>query len=332
MHGQNGDFGETVFAGESAGAERLRRQVARFAPHFRLVLVTGEAGTGKESVARALHRMSPAAAGAFVACEVQDFVASTDTRAGVLYLRGLGALGADRQDALLAALDGIGREQRMVVECACDPRGMVAAGRMRAEVLERVGMLEIRVPALRERMEDLPAIVAGMQGDGGFCLPADALERMAGHGWPGNLEELRRVCEGFRTRGVLEFEATETDSAVAVAVRLDDVIERHVMGVLERCAGNKLKAAEMLGISRSTLYADAGVRGCCVDFGDEDDSGMGFGGSDGLGAGDRGAGAAGAGNECGGAERGVECAVPRDVGSAAEAVAGVRVGAGGPAI
>ena len=254
MQAQNEDFSATVFAGESAGAERLRRQVARFAPHFRLVLVTGEAGADKESVARALHRMSPVAADAFVPCAVEDFVAGAEMRAGVLYLRGLGALRADRQDALLAALDARGREQRMVVECACDPRGMVAAGRMRAEVLERVGMLEIRVPALRERLEDLSALVTGALGKGDFCVPEEALERMAGHGWPGNLAELHRVCEGFRARGVLAFEAAEVASATAGAVRLDDVIERHVMGVLERCAGNKLKAAEMLGISRSTLY------------------------------------------------------------------------------
>ena len=261
--GRGGEaFAPEVFAGSSAAVERLRLQVARFAPHFRTVLLVGEAGVGKESVARELHRMCPAGAEPLCTLEIEDFAGGADG-AGMLYLRGLGGLRPELHEALLRRLNGLGRERRVVVACAGEPRGMVAAGRLQSEVLERVGMLEIRVAPLRERTGDLREMVRAMLGRLGCAPEVEARldwERLPGYTWPGNLGELWLAMEGFAADGVLRFGRPEGESAGEV-VKLEEVIERHVMDVLERCAGNKLKAAELLGISRSTLYRMLGAAG-----------------------------------------------------------------------
>ena len=244
-----------VLLGSSAAVERLRLQVERFAPHFRTVLLVGEPGTGKESVGRELHRLSPLAGEAFAAMSVEDFVKLEQGCGRVIYLRGLGEAHADVQDGLVRRLARLGRETRLIVACEGEPRGMVAAGRLRAEVLERVGMLEIRVAPLRERLEDLPVLTGAMLDELGCAARWGEAEFavVRGYGWPGNLAELRRLCKEFAATGVVRLE-TETVKPGPEVVRLEEVIERHVMRVLEGCAGNKLKAAEMLGISRSTLY------------------------------------------------------------------------------
>ncbi len=249
---QSGEgFAAEVFVGHSAAMERLRLQMARFAPHFKTVLLVGEPGVGKQAVARELHRLSPVSAGPFCAMAIDEFVGGWKDVGGLVYLHGLGAMRTEKHEELLHRFSALGRETRVVVACEGEPRGMVAVGRLRAEVLERVGMLEMRVAPLRERMEDLETMVEGMLGRLG-CTGRPDLDTMARYGWPGNVAELWRACEGFARDGVLRLERGV--EAGAGVVRLEEVIERHVMEVLERCAGNKLKAAEMLGISRSTLY------------------------------------------------------------------------------
>ncbi len=254
-------FAPEVFAGSSAAAERLRLQVARFAPHFRTVLLVGEPGVGKESVARELHRMCPAGAEPLCALDIEDFAGGADG-AGMLYLRGLGGLRTELHETLLRRLNGLGRDRRVVVACAGEPRGMVAAGRLQSEVLERVGMLEIRVAPLRERVSDLRQMALTMLG--GLAVRRRASSWIGSgcwrYGWPGNLAELWQAMHGFAADGVLAVCAAR-GSAVQVRCELEEVIERHVMEVLERCAGNKLRAAELLGISRSTLYRMLGAAG-----------------------------------------------------------------------
>ena len=255
----NLDRRATAFGGSSAAMERLRLQVQRFAPHFRTMLLVGEPGAGKESVGRELHRLSPVAAEPFRVLEISDFVSSPDC-GRIVYLRGLGGTPADRQDGLIQRMANLGRETRLIVACEGEPRALLAAGRLRAEVLERVGMLEIRVPALRERLEDLEPLSKAMLdelGCGARWSNAE-LDAARAYGWPGNLAELRAACANFAATGALRLgqaaEAGRAGAGRVEEVRLEQVVARHVMDVLERCAGNKLKAAELLGISRSTLY------------------------------------------------------------------------------
>jgi len=258
-------YAADVFAGAGRAVTRLRLQVTRIAPHFRTALVTGERGVGKETVARELHRLSRGVGPAepFSAMEIAAFAAGLDPieLRGVLFLQDLDRLDPGMQERLVIRLKAIQREMRIVVSSACELRAMLATGRIRQSLASRVGGLEIRVPALRERMEDLPGIAGGMllRQRGAGCFGADTLRVMEQHTWAGNLAELWRVVghvagvEGVIEPGDLP-EMVPQAAPDASGTRLDRVMQRHVFEVLQRCSGNKLKAAEMLGISRSTLY------------------------------------------------------------------------------
>jgi DNA-binding NtrC family response regulator len=135
-------------------------------------------------------------------------------------------------------------------------------------------MVEIVLPPLRERMEDIPELaryfldgLALQYGSAPLMVADHALERMERYQWPGNVSELERVlrCGALRSEGpviesyhlpVFAEESMERSPKIEAAgsLKLQDMVEQHVLRVLKDCAGNKLRAAELLGISRSTLY------------------------------------------------------------------------------
>jgi DNA-binding NtrC family response regulator len=254
-------FAEEVFAGTGAAAGRLRLQVARIAPHYRIALVTGERGVGKQVIAEELHKRSPVSQLAFEAMRVAEFSESetVPVERGTVYLHGLETSHPALQEPLLRRLKTLPREVRVVLGCERDLKGMVAAGRLRADVYDVIAMLEIRIAPLRERLDDLEAVANSLlrrDGRDAWFAPS-AIAVMSRHMWPGNLEELARMCEALGTiEGAVDAHVLPPleGTPVRTAVRLDEVMQKHVMDVLQRCAGNKLKAAEMLGISRSTLY------------------------------------------------------------------------------
>ncbi len=258
--------------------ERLRLQAARIAPHFRIALITGEPGTGKKRLGLELHRLSTTPDSTFLVRPATDFAedrsaaSPAELSIGTFFLCGVESLSLLQQDQLLerlqhARFSGLRRTpetratlERVVLGSQFDLRGLVAAGRMRPEFLARIGTIELRIPPLRERPEDLEHIATDMftQMQAAGSLGPSALETLRQHTWPGNLRELRQVLEDIRNRtGLLEagdlpgFNTSQVDAA---PTRLDDVMQRHVIDMLQRCAGNKLRAAELLGISRSTLY------------------------------------------------------------------------------
>jgi len=269
--------------------KRLRLQVRRIGPHFRTVLVTGETGTGKELVARALHGMSARSGGPFVVCHPDD---SLDigrlvqiALRGTLFLDGINKMPLKTQGRLLTLLKqheasqiclnaSQGMGLRMIVSTNEDLRILVATGRLRQELYRLLATVEIAVPPLRERMEDLPELarcflarLALLHGKDTFEIANDALEWMKGHHWPGNVSELEDMLRKglLRSRGKVigsrhlpmfaERRITKEPAMVAEnSARLHDVVEQHVLRVLRDCRGNKLRAAEVLGISRSTLY------------------------------------------------------------------------------
>jgi DNA-binding NtrC family response regulator len=134
--------------------------------------------------------------------------------------------------------------------------------------------VEIALPPLRDRTEDIPELAVWLMrrlpllyGAGIERIAEDAIERLQAHRWPGNVRELDSVlrravlqCDGAVMRaehlpGLEEFDTEEPAAIDAVGTaRLQDVVEQHVLRVLKNCGGNKLRAAELLGISRSTLY------------------------------------------------------------------------------
>ncbi|HEV2710600.1 MAG TPA: sigma 54-interacting transcriptional regulator [Edaphobacter sp.] len=291
--------------GDSAAMKRLRLQIRRIAPHFRAMLIQGESGTGKELVARAMHQASMRADEPFVvaACGNRISYLMKVARGGTLFFSGIDELPLQTQDELLEVLrrnewaqDGLAAPQnlstRLIASTKQDLKGLVASGRFRQELHHRIAMVQIAVPPLRERMEDVPALAMHLldrfrkRYQKKTMLANDAMELLRSHRWPGNVRELENALEGAVLRcesgaiqaGELDLSAAAS-SAEAVAAfisgepettRLQHVVDRHVLRVLRDCAGNKLRAAELLGISRSTLYRmlDSCASGLCAPSGD----------------------------------------------------------------
>jgi len=302
---------ESGIVGSSTAMKRLRQQVRRIGPHFRTVLVSGEAGTGKELVARALHGMSPASDGPFVVCHAaamenalaecggSDRTADDVGRLmmkgsvrGTLFLDRIGDLPLEVQGRLLRALtqyeltqsrlNASGRMELRIIASTCeDLRILVSTGRFSQELYQRLATVDITLPPLRERIEDLSELArfflerfAQLYGGGVRKIADEAMEEMQKHLWPGNVYELESVLRNgvLRSEGeVLQShdlpllaetnEPKQSTTGSSRSVRLQDVVEQHVLRVLKECGGNKLRASEVLGISRSTLYRmlDAGV-------------------------------------------------------------------------
>ena len=301
---------ESGIVGSSTAMKRLRQQVRRIGPHFRTVLVSGEAGTGKELVARALHGMSQSRCGPFVVCyqaAIEDALRKCETSArtgddvvrlmkesvrGTLFLDGISEMRLEAQGRLLRVLTQYESAQsrvdasqrtdlRIIASTGEDLRILVSTGRFRQELYQRLATVDITLPPLRERMEDLPELArcflerfAQLYGRGVREIADEAMERMQKYRWPGNVGELESVMRN----GVLQSEGEvfeshhlpmfaeanrpeQSTTSASRSVRLQDVVEQHVLRVLKDCGGNKLRASEVLGISRSTLYRmlDTGV-------------------------------------------------------------------------
>lgn len=275
--------------GDSAAMKRLRLQVRRIGPHFRTVLVHGEIGAGKETVARALHRTSSGTDGPFVVSAEGNRIDSLMkiARQGTLFFHEIGEMPLVTQDEFLKLLrrhewahEGLAAPQRInpriIAATRRDLRALAAAGGFRQELYQRLAMVQIGVAPLRERREDVPALAAHFldrftreQRKNIASIAKEAMERLQSHGWPGNVRELEGVvreavsrCSGsvIEALELPEFAMSLPTDGNAVpgseqkTARLQDVVEQHVLEVLRNCAGNKLRAAELLGISRSTLY------------------------------------------------------------------------------
>ncbi len=276
-------------------------QVRTVGPHFRTALIKGERGGRKEEVARALHAASPVAGGSFVVCDAgsMESLRKGDRpgsgrgvceellqagRGGTIFFPELGLFSIAAQVDLLQLLDRIGEEQgarvRVIGSVSGDVQAMVAGGTLRSELRDRLGIVELTVAPLRERMEDVAAVaarvlegIATRSGGALVRISTEALRELQRRGWPGNERELESVlrmaalaCDGGSGRALIEERhlpaaTAHTEQAGGAATgmtvssaKLQDVVDAHVQDVLRKCEGNKLRAAEVLGISRSTLY------------------------------------------------------------------------------
>ncbi len=278
-----------------AACERLKR----IAPTPATVLLTGESGTGKEVAARALHRMSARASGPFVpincAAIASELIESElfghvkgaftgakqnreglfyYARGGTLFLDEIGELPPAAQAKLLRVLEErrvrpVGSEQeipidvRVIAATNRDLKTEVAAQRFRQDLYYRLQVVEVTLPPLRERPEDLPLLVEHFMaqlvpalGVPRLALDARTQARMAAYDWPGNVRELRNFVERSLILGWFdlgpepEVAAESTGSALE---SLEAVEKRHILAVLAACDGNKSEAARRLGISRKTM-------------------------------------------------------------------------------
>ncbi|HXM24018.1 MAG TPA: sigma-54 dependent transcriptional regulator [Terriglobales bacterium] len=284
-------------------------RIRRVAPHYQTVLVSGATGTGKELVARALHRLSPRASGPFVVCNCSAlvetlleselfgyvrgaFTGATQDKIGIfeqahggtVFLDEIGELSAPAQAKLLRVLQQrevqrVGSptahavDVRVIGATNRQLRAMVADGQFRDDLYYRLAMVEISLPRLVDRKEDLPLLqkyfverFANQYGKQINGITRRAQLRMAGYSWPGNIRELENVIgnAAMMTQGNtidvgdLPEPLAGTASVGSVAdedmLSLHELQNRHVARVLERVGGNKARAAEILGISRTTIY------------------------------------------------------------------------------
>ncbi len=264
--------------GGSAPMRRLRSQLERIAPYLRTALITGEAGTGKWLLARALHARGASADGPFLHVEsarLAEQLAVSDhgtdileeAQGGTLYLARIDAVPMQHQPLLLHLLHqqevrAHRGSLRIVASSSRDLRMLTTTGLFRDDLHRRLSAVEMALTPLRKRQEDLPVLAEiVLEHSGGHGLSAEAAARLAQHGWPENLRELRSIMErAVALAGDEVVDARhlmlpeQTEAAHSQPDRLQEVIQRHVLDVLTRCSGNKLRASEMLGISRSTLY------------------------------------------------------------------------------
>ncbi|HEX9243127.1 MAG TPA: sigma-54 dependent transcriptional regulator [Anaeromyxobacter sp.] len=314
----SGEYRLETIVGASAAMQELLRQVRKLAPQRATVLLLGESGTGKELLARALHELSPRASMPFVAVncgaipgeliesELFGHVRGAFTDAvrakkglaaeadgGTLFLDEVGELPLAVQVKLLRFLQDqevrpVGDvrsrrvDARVVAATSRDLGSDVAAGRFREDLLYRLDVVRLRLPPLRERMEDVPALVAHFLARHaelrpdlpGIALGEDARDALAAHRWPGNVRELEHALERavVLADGPLIHELDLPDTVRAPAApppregagTPDDLSvkrgtraleERLIRAALERTGGNRTRAAELLDLSyRALLY------------------------------------------------------------------------------
>jgi len=307
--------------GRGPAMQELFGMIRRLAPHVRTALVTGETGTGKELVARALHNLGPRRDRRFVTVNCSAvvetlfeselfghirgaFTGATENKQGLfeladngtLFLDEIGELPAGVQAKLLRVLE-LGEVHRVgsleprkvnvhvVAATNRDLRAEVAAGRFRSDLFYRLNIVEVQLPPLRDRREDIPYLTAAFVRETSERLqkPLAGLtpgaERVLGMAvWEGNVRELRNVIEracimadgDFITERELAVSmpmasylpgAAASPAAAAAALvesATDDLlvtVEReHIQRALVRSNGNKKAAARMLGLSRRALY------------------------------------------------------------------------------
>jgi DNA-binding NtrC family response regulator len=285
----------------------LYARIQRVAPHYRSVLVSGPTGTGKELVARALHAQNPRVTGAFVVCncaalvgtlfesELFGYVKGAFTGAhqdkiglfeyankGTLFLDEIGEVPLAIQAKLLRVLQDhrvqrVGSPTTRQVEVSVvaatnrNLRAMVDAKEFREDLYYRLGMVEITLPRLSQRLEDLPLLTRyflerfNREYGKSICgLTRRAQLLVASYPWPGNVRELENVLghacmmadqEVLDVRDLpeqLRRPAQPADEEVAIP--LAEMERRHTRRVLEFAGGNKTQAAAILGIGRTTLY------------------------------------------------------------------------------
>jgi two-component system, NtrC family, nitrogen regulation response regulator NtrX len=313
----------TRLVGDSVGMRRVAEMIARVAPSDARVLITGESGTGKELVAAAIHQASPRRDRPFVRVncaaiprdlvesemfghERGAFTGATERRigrfelahTGTLLLDEVGDLGAEAQAKLLRAIEareiervGGGRpiktDVRILAATNKDLTRAVAAGTFREDLFFRLNVIPLHVPPLRERPDDIPALVihftALNRARTGRALSqwsADALGTLQRYHWPGNVRELANIVERLailhagepvtadHLRSVLSVDGlrptvvVDGQSPALPPLQLDasladtlDAYERTViLRALSAAGGNVTAAARQLQTDRPNLY------------------------------------------------------------------------------
>lgn len=312
--GREAADGFTRIIGRSGGLRQAVHKARLLAQADAPVLLQGETGVGKEVFARAIHDSGRAAHEPFVALNcgalLRDLLASElfgyvegaftgarrsgmvgkieAARGGTLFLDEIGEMPLDLQPYLLRVLEGgevcpLGSNKprtvrfRLVAACNSDLRSAVRTGRFRMDLFYRVSVTSLLIPALRERAEDIPALVehfsrgvAERRGELVKDFAPDVLTAFARYSWPGNVRELRNVVEGMALlseEDVVGLAALPVDLAAppdegplpvtdtpAAHCGLKQVECNAIGAAIRTHSGNLARVAKDLHISKSTLY------------------------------------------------------------------------------
>jgi DNA-binding NtrC family response regulator len=306
------DYGLGSMIGAGAAMRRVFEQIQKVAETDLSVLVRGESGTGKELVAQAIHETSSRGRRPFVAVncaaisrelveselfghEKGAFTGASARRVGrfeaahegTIFLDEIGDMPLETQAKVLRVLEErafervggsrtISTDVRVIAATHRDLEGEVARGRYRADLYYRLRVVELLVPPLRERLEDLPALVDRFLGQLAARLGREkkrtseaAMARLARHDWPGNVRELRNVIEqaavlasGERIEeadlrlGATAGSAVQRDApsfADAKRHAIEHFERNYLVQVLRRHAGNVSQTAEAIGMVRQSL-------------------------------------------------------------------------------
>jgi two-component system, NtrC family, response regulator AtoC len=305
-------FGLESLIGESRAMHEIFDTVHQVAPSRATVLLVGESGTGKELIAHAIHNLSNRNKTRFIAfnCaafapqlieselfghERGAFTGAAERRigrfeqaaGGTLFLDEIGEIDSNVQVKLLRALDpgvfervggnqSIRADVRLIAATNRDLASLVREGKFREDLYYRLNVVQIRVPPLRERKEDIPLLantflkeICERDGKAFRPLSPEAMEALLAYDWPGNVRELKGAIDSGVTLAtgnqitVRDLPVTVRGATGGLALRqggTQDLVNIHdnevrlIMRALDESGGNRTEAAKKLGISRRTLH------------------------------------------------------------------------------
>ncbi|WEZ82270.1 sigma-54 dependent transcriptional regulator [Rhizobium sp. 32-5/1] len=284
--------------GASSVIGDLRDTIARVAPLPTSVLLTGESGTGKEVAARSLHTLSDRSAkpfvpvncaaippdmietelfghvkGAFTGAESSREGLFTHAQGGTLFLDEIGEMPLATQSKLLRVIEDrrvrpVGAERevpvdlRFVFATNADLQREVERGRFRADLFYRINVMQLYLPPLRERGDDVQELavlfmhkLSQQLGMPPVLIDAPVRAALARYPWPGNVRELRNLIERSLILGRFpdDFRGGPVRPVEIAGGTLEEIERRHILAVLEETGGNRDEAARRLGISRKTI-------------------------------------------------------------------------------
>ena len=299
-------FGELV--GVSAKMQRVYQLIEKVGPHTCPVLILGESGTGKELVARSIHYSSPRRERPFVPVDCSAlvptlieselfgyvkgaFTGATQSRhglletaaGGTLFLDEIGDLPVDLQAKLLRALQEreikpVGSNERVTIDVRViaatnrDLEEAIRKNQFRQDLYFRLNVVQIKLPPLRERKNDIPMLVNSFLEK--FSQPQrpvrgiseEAMSRLMAYDWPGNVRELENAVERAVALGTgtmlaltdlptnLQHGIFERSLGMDDLAPLEELERRAIFRALRETGGDKLAAARLLGIGKTTLY------------------------------------------------------------------------------
>lgn len=293
-------YGMNGIVGNSPAMQKVFRMIRQAAPTDATVLIQGPSGTGKELVARAIHNLSNRSKGPFVAVEFAAispnllesemfghekgaFTGAVSRRIGrfeaadhgTIFLDEISEMPLELQVKLLRVLQErefqrVGSNEtvkcdiRIVAATNRDLAAYVKEGKFREDLYYRLNVIDMRLPALKERTGDVPLLVNRYLNEfGGKSVSPEAMRLLEAYQWPGNVRELRNAVEKMCVLSpsgeigvddVPDEMKRDVPMTLSVSGTLGETEKAKILAVLEEVGGNRTKAAERLGISRRTIY------------------------------------------------------------------------------